>query len=475
MIKLKARLMNEIDLKNKKVSVLGAGKSGKALARVLSAHGAKVLLSDSRSEDALAEVREELSNPDIEWETGGHTHRIFRDKDLVVISPGVSIHLPVLQKAIKEGIPVIGEVEMAYRLSKTPFIAVTGTNGKSTTTTLIHETLKTAGENSFLAGNIGIPLVGEVEKIPPDAWITAEISSFQLEGVEEFKPQVAVLLNITSDHIDRHFSFSEYVEAKGRIFQNQDSDDFAILNADDEIVRSFRDKVKSRVLLFSHKNAVEEGAYFSDGFLKYRYNGEERILFSWNMIPLRGVHNLQNVLAAVCVCLAAGVRIGNLLRTLKSFVPLRYRLEFVDDIKGVGFYNDSKGTNPDAVRASLESFDKPLILIAGGTDKDLDFSGLANHIKKNTIHTVLIGESRFKIASALKDVGYMEYTLIDDMSLEGFRKSIHTAFEKSMPGGVVLLSPSCASFDMFKRAEHRGEVFNRFVRELKRDYEEEEI
>ncbi|MCD4784728.1 MAG: UDP-N-acetylmuramoyl-L-alanine--D-glutamate ligase [Candidatus Eremiobacteraeota bacterium] len=472
MIKLKTKDMNKINLENKKISVLGIGKSGEALARVLSTHGARVLLSDSRSADALAGLREDLSRYDLEWETGGHTDRIFKNRDLVVVSPGVSIHLPVLQRAMKEGVHVIGEVEMAYRLSNSPFIAVTGTNGKSTTTTLIHETLKTAGEKSHLAGNIGIPLVGEVEKISENAWITSEISSFQLEAVEQFKPKVAVLLNITSDHIDRHISFSEYVNAKGNIFNNQNFEDFAILNADDEIVRSFKDKVKSRVLLFSRKHEVEEGAYFSDGFLRYRFNGEDRVLFSWEMIPLKGVHNLENVLAVVCVCLAAGVKIDNLLRTLQNFVPLRYRLEFVEKINTISFYNDSKGTNPDAVRASLESFREPLILIAGGTDKDLDFSGLASHIKKNAIHTVLIGESRLKIASALKDAGYEEFTVIDDMSMEGFRNSIHTAYKMTPPGGVVLLSPSCASFDMFKRAEHRGEMFNQFVRELKRDNEE---
>lgn len=472
MIKLKTKNMNKINLENKKISVLGIGKSGKALARVLSAHGARVLLSDSRSADALAEVSEELNRPDLEWETGGHTDRIFKNRDLVVISPGVSIHLPVIQRAIKEGVSVIGEVEMAYRLSTSPFIAVTGTNGKSTTTTLIHDTLKTAGKKSHLAGNIGIPLIGEVEKISANAWITSEISSFQLEAVQQFKPKIAVLLNITSDHIDRHLSFSEYVNAKGNIFNNQTTEDFAILNADDEIVRSFEDRVKSRVLLFSRIHEVEEGAYFKDGFLRYRFNGEDRVLFSWEMIPLRGDHNLENVLAVVCVCLAVGVRIDNLLRTLQKFVPLRYRLEFVEKINEISFYNDSKGTNPDAVRASLESFREPLILIAGGTDKDLDFSGLASHIKKNAIHTILIGESRFKIASALKDAGYEEFTIIDDMSMEGFRNSIYTAFKMSPPGGVVLLSPSCASFDMFKRAEHRGEMFNQFVRELKRDNEE---
>lgn len=455
----------------KKISVLGLGKSGKALARVLTSHGANVLVSDSRTEEKLKDVIEELSDLNLEWETGGHTDRIYRDRDLLVISPGVSIHHPLLQEAMAAGVPVISEVEMAFLLSRAPFIAITGTNGKSTTTTLTHLTLQNAGEKSYLAGNIGIPLVGEVEKIPPHGWITSEISSFQLEAVEYFRPKVAALLNITVDHIDRHRSFENYAAAKGNLFMNQGPEDFAVLNAEDPAVMSLAGKIKSRILLFSRKKKVKEGAYFQDGFIKYRFNGEERVLFSWDLIPLKGTHNLENVLAVVCICLAVGINMEALLKTLQEFVPLKHRMQLIDRIGDVRFFNDSKGTNPDAVRASLESFREPVVLIAGGTDKDLDFSGLALHIKKNAVHTVLIGESRHKIARSLEAAGYNDFTIIDDMTLGGFKESIRTAFHKAPRGGVVLLSPSCASFDMFNRAEHRGEMFNQYVRELKGENE----
>jgi len=449
------------------------GKSGKALARVLVNLGGEVLVSDSQLQEKLQETRKEMADLGLEWETGGHTDRIYRDRDFIVISPGVSIYTPILVEARKAGVPVISEVEMAYMLSQTPFIAITGTNGKSTTTTLTHQTLLTAGRKSFLAGNIGIPLVGEVGRIPADGWITSEISSFQLEAVEHFHPRIAVLLNITSDHIDRHRNFEEYVRAKSNLFNNQDADDFAVLNADDKTVMSLAPGIKSRILLFSRKEAVDEGAFYRDRFLRYRFNGEERTIFSRDMIPLKGMHNLENVLAVVCICLAAGVKMEMLLRSLEAFKPLRYRMEYVDKINEVSFYNDSKGTNPDAVRASLESFSTPLTHIAGGTDKDLDFSGLAENMKRFTQHSVLIGESRFKIAEALKAIGYESFTIIDDMSLGGFKESMRTALLKTPPGGVVLLSPSCASFDMFKKAEHRGQMFNQYVRELKLEYEKE--
>ncbi|MCE1245954.1 MAG: UDP-N-acetylmuramoyl-L-alanine--D-glutamate ligase [Firmicutes bacterium] len=466
--------MKHTDLTGKKISILGLGKSGRALARVLTEKGASILVSDSQPDEKLNEAKEELSDLNIEWETGGHTARIYSGRDMVIISPGISIYHPVLQEAMDAGVHVISEVEMAFLLAQAPFIAITGTNGKSTTTTLIHETLLESGRNSYLAGNIGIPLVGEVGKIPEDGWIAAEISSFQLEAVEHFRPKIAALLNITSDHIDRHRSFQGYVDAKAHIFRVQDETDFAVLNADDEAVMSVADKIKSRILLFSVTKPVAEGAYCIDeGMIRYVFDGVEKDLFHWDESPLRGKHNLQNVLAVLCMCLAAGVDPANILPTLRKFKPLHYRMEYVDEIGGVKFYNDSKGTNPDAVRASLESFRPPLTLIAGGTDKNLDFGWLAGHIALRAAHVVLIGESRFKIEAALKEKNYENITVIDDMSLPGFKESIRTAFLKTPEGGVVLLSPSCASFDMFKRAEHRGEMFNVYVRELKEEYEKE--
>ena len=465
--------MTEMNLTDKRIGVLGLGKSGIALARVLTERGAQVLISDSKTKEQLADMIKELDGVNVELETGGHTSRLYDNMDMVVISPGASINLPILQKAFAAGVSVISEVEMAFLLAKAPFIAITGTNGKSTTTTLTHETLLAAGKESYLAGNIGIPLVGEVGSIPEDAWITSEISSFQLEAVEKFHPRIGAVLNVTTDHIDRHNNITEYALVKARLFMNHTPEDFAVLNADDQLVLDVTSHIKSRILYFSTEREVKEGAFLREGNIVTRLNGMERVFFPVKEIPLRGKHNLKNVLAVSCICLAAGVEPEYLVTAMKNFKPLHYRMEYVDTINGVRFYNDSKGTNPDAVRASLESFTEPLTLIAGGTDKNLDFSELAVNIRERALWSILIGDSRFKIADALKKADYHNYTIFDDMTLSGFKQSMRLAMEKTPSGGVVLLSPSCASFDMFKRAEHRGEMFDQYVRELKTEYEKE--
>lgn len=467
--------LKKINLKNKKVSVIGAARSGTALAEVLTRQGAEVLISDCKSEDELKDVREKLSHLQLQWETGGHTDRVYKDRDLVIISPGVSIHSEVVQNARQAGVKVISEVELAFLLGKAPFIAVTGTNGKSTTVSLIHSVITEAGYKSYLAGNIGIPLIGEVEKIPPDAWVCAEISSFQLEAVDRFRPRVGLLLNITADHLDRHKSFEEYKMAKANLFKNQTPDDFAILNADDDQVVSLVPRIQSRKLYFSRKKRVFPGAYFENGFIKWTSNHHEQVLFPWEMIPLKGVHNLENVLAAVCATRAIGIKPGPFLKALQEFKPLHYRMEYVDTIGGIKFYNDSKGTNPDAIRASLESFREPVVIIAGGYDKGFDFAPLAQKINQYAHGAVLIGQARNKIADALKSEDFDNYRVVDDMSMQGFKSAIKKAFQMCPGGGVVLLSPSCASFDMFRRAEHRGAVFNKFVEELKKEYYEKEV
>jgi UDP-N-acetylmuramoylalanine--D-glutamate ligase len=462
--------LETIELKGKKISILGLASSGKALARVLAKKGAVLLVSDVKPKEQLVDIQKDLADLHLEWETGGHTDRIYKNRDMVIISPGISIYTPILQEAKNAGVPVISEVEMAFLLTESPFIAVTGTNGKSTTTTLVHKTILAAGRKSRLAGNIGIPMVGEVEDVPPDTWITSEISSFQLEAVEHFHPKVAVLTNITTDHIDRHGSFEEYKQAKGNLFNRQGAEDYAVLNAADPAVMSLLPRIKAHKLFFNRFKRVGEGAFFEDGYVRTIFKGEEKTWFSWEKIPLRGVHNLENVLAVTCVCLALDISAEALMQALMEFEPLHHRMEYVDTIAGIKFFNDSKGTNPDAVRASMESFDEPVVLIAGGTDKGLDFLPLAENIKKHAVHAVLIGESRSKIADALEKAGFNEYTIIDDMTLQGFKSAIKTAWKKCPSGGVVLLSPSCASFDMFHRAEHRGDMFNIFVGELKIEY-----
>lgn len=451
---------------------MGIARSGKALAKVLSVMGARLFLSDKKTSQELSTILRELAEFPLEAETGGHTDRVYQGKDLIIISPGVSIKNPILEKAKENGVPIISEVEMAFLLSRAPFIAITGTNGKSTTSTLTHKSILADGKFSHLAGNIGNPLVEEVLQIPPHGWITAEISSFQLEAVEQFRPRIAALLNVTTDHLDRHADFREYLETKGRIFSQQRPEDYAVLNADDAGVMSLVDGIPSRKFFFSRTKRVETGAFLEDGFLKTSFNGEEKTVAPWDSIPLKGLHNLENVLATICIARAAGVRMESVLKALEEFKPLHYRMEYVDTIRGVEFYNDSKGTNPDAVRASLFSFEKPLILIAGGTDKGLDFLPLAKNIKERAKGAVLIGQSRGKIAEALASIDFSNYFIVDDMSLDGFKGAIKKAWDMAPEIGVVLLSPSCASFDMFNHAEHRGEMFNKFVGELKAENEE---
>lgn len=465
--------MSSFSVKNKKISVLGMARSGKALAEALIGLGASVLISEVKSNGEMEAVKNELAHLPLEWETGGHTDRIYKGRDLVVISPGVSIYTPVLIEAKQAGVPVVSELEIAFLLARSPFVAITGTNGKSTTSTMIHQALLNDGRKSYLAGNIGIPLIGEVGKIEPEAWITAEVSSFQLEAVDKFKPHVAVLTNITSDHIDRHGSFDAYVMAKANLFRKQDADDFAVLNADNPAVMSIDGLVPSRKLYFSRKKPVQQGAYYENGYVKVQFRDFlDRHYLKWEDMPLRGVHNLENTLALVCVCTALGVSRKAVIKTLMEFKNLHYRMEYVDTINGISFYNDSKGTNPDAVRASLESLNVPVVIIAGGTDKNLDFYPLAEKIKELTVHAVLIGQSRMKIKEALEKAGSNSFTVVDDLSLEGFKKAIKVAFNLCPKGGAVLLSPSCASFDMFRNAEHRGEMFDFYVREMKRENEE---
>ncbi|MHB2016099.1 MAG: UDP-N-acetylmuramoyl-L-alanine--D-glutamate ligase [Candidatus Xenobia bacterium] len=417
------------DLKGQRVSVIGLGKSGISLAHTLTGLGAQVLASDRRPVAELPALPCEV-------EGGGHTARVWQDRDLVVISPGVPFDLPILQEARQHGVPVIGEVELAYRLSPAPIIAITGTNGKSTTTTLIYEMLRAAGRDAILAGNIGIPMTGEVVHAQPGGWIVAEISSFQLESIETFRPHVAVVLNVTSDHLDRHPSFEAYVAAKARIFENQTESDFAVLNDDDPVVREMHSR--AQVLRFSRGQAIEVPAE----------------------CPLQGPHNLENILAAATVANALNVPPEALQQALRNFHPLHHRMERVGVVNGVIFIDDSKGTNPGAVIAALESVQTPIVLIAGGKDKLMEFDTLARAMARRVKAAVLIGEAAPRIEAAARAEGM---TALHRTTT--FEAAVQRAQELAAPGDTVLLSPACASFDMFRSAEERGEIFARLVRE----------
>ncbi len=467
------------DYAGKKITVVGLARSGLGAANLLKALGADVTITDRKSYDDVRNYLDKLDEG-IRVVLGGHPEELFKDIDLIVISPGVPSDIKPIREAKKWGVKVIGELELAYKILRltisesAEFLAITGTNGKSTTTTLLYEMLKDSGFGVILGGNIGNALTEEISSLiflnSNFDRIVAEVSSFQLETIETFRPDVAAILNITPDHLDRYNSISDYIDAKCRIFMNQRDGDFLVLNADDplkdEIIKRLRGRVSQykfpQVFYFSRRDVVQ-GAYLRDGMVYFDLPCLD-IPTEFNLKPsdfkIKGVHNIENVMAASLMAILSGCKPDSILSTITKFSGLEHRLEFVREINGVRFINDSKGTNVGAVLKSLESFDEPIVLIAGGRDKDSDFSVLRKIVKEKVKAMVLIGEAKEKIKKAvgdlLKDV-YME---------EDIKSAVLRARELASFGDVVLLSPACASFDMFRDFEDRGRQFKRAVMEL---------
>jgi UDP-N-acetylmuramoylalanine--D-glutamate ligase len=428
-----------MDLGNKKVTVFGLGKSGLAAARKLSAMGAKVRATDAKSSLDI----QELDGIGIEVELGGHTLKSIEDAEMIVVSPGVHLDIPVLEEAKKRGIPIISEIELAYQFVTKPIVAVTGTNGKTTTTTLIGEMLRAAGKKVSVGGNIGSPLV-EVDDSKLD-FIVAEISSYQLETVDKFKPWVSVILNIQSDHLERHRSMQEYVKQKARIFMNQTGDDYLVYNEDDPIVKQMVLGARCRVLGFSKDRAAEI----------ITINPEE--------IKIPGRHNLENALAAASAAYLCGVSKETVVRVLKTFPGVEHRIEYAVTVDRIDFYNDSKGTNPDSTMVAIDTFsNRGIVLILGGRDKGTDLAPMVEKVKKNVKEVVLIGEAAQRFEEALRSKGYSHIHHAGSSMAEAVNKS----FSLASPEDVVLLSPACASFDMFNNYEERGRAFKEIVRNL---------
>jgi UDP-N-acetylmuramoylalanine--D-glutamate ligase len=451
--------MNSMELKNKRVLVVGLGRSGVASAFFLQEHGAKVIVSDSKSEAQLQSEVPALLDRGISIETGQHGQRTFRDQDLIVVSPGVPSDQPQLQHARTLGIPVIGEVELAFRFLQGKVLAITGSNGKTTTTTLVGEILAKSGKKTLVGGNIGTPVISLAGQSTPDSLVALEISSFQLESIEQFRPWIAAILNITPDHLDRHHTFQAYVDAKARIFENQHAGDFAILNADDPTCVALKDKIKASLLWFSRKQPVETGAFLRDEQIIFRQNGQEQAVLSRHAIQLKGEHNLENVLAAVAMTMVAGCTPQQVQQAVKEFRAVEHRLELVATINGVTFYNDSKATNVDATVKALESFPGNIHIILGGKDKGSDYTVLNPLLRERVKRVYLIGAASDKIASHIKNAT----ELVRSGTLE---RAVRQAFDAAKSGDVVLLAPACASFDQFNSYEHRGRVFKELVRSL---------
>jgi len=441
------------------VLVVGLGRSGVASAFFLQEHGAKVIVSDSKSEAQLQNDVPSLLDRGISIETGHHGERTFRDQDLIVVSPGVPADQPQLQRARSLGIPVIGEVELAFRFLQGKVIAITGSNGKTTTTTLAGEILSKAGKKTLVGGNIGTPVISLAAQSTPDSFVVLEISSFQLETIVQFRPWISAILNITPDHLDRHRTFQNYLDAKARMFENQQASDFAVLNADDPTCVALKDKVKGSLLWFSRKQPVENGAYLKDDQIIFRQNGKEQAVLSRSDIQLKGAHNLENVLSAVCMAMVAGCEPQQVRRAVSEFRAVEHRLELVATINGVTFYNDSKATNVDATVKALESFPGNIHIILGGKDKGSDYSVLNPLLRERVKRVYLIGAASDKIA--LQTQGAT--SVVRSGILE---RAVRQAFDAAQAGDIVLLAPACASFDQFENYEHRGRTFKELVHAL---------
>jgi len=441
-------------LAGRPVTVVGLAKSGLAAARLLHAAGAQVTAADAKPLEALGREAAALRDLGVRFVTGA----AGAEAELIVVSPGVPLDSPQLAPARARGVPIIGELELGWRAMEADTIAITGTNGKTTTTALTGALLAEQPRPVFVGGNIGTPLAAQALTFPVDGLVVAEVSSFQLETIETFQPRVAAVLNITPDHLDRHGDFAAYVDAKARIFLNQTPTDCAVLNADDAPTAALASRTPAHVLWFSRRRALGHGVFVSsDGWVAAKLNGHVEQVVPLAEIGLRGAHNVENVLAATACALWLGLPAEAIRRAVGRFRAVEHRIEFVRDVRGVQFYNDSKGTNVDSSIKALESFTERVVLIAGGKGKGQDFAPLAAAARGRVGHAVTIGEDGPKIAAALSAAG------IPTSAAPTMAAAIDAARAQAGPGDVVLLSPACASFDMFNNYEHRGDVFKKLV------------
>ena len=444
-----------MEIKGKKVLVLGLARTGRECARFLAQRGASVQVTDVRSEEELKQEMETLAALPIRYFLGGEDPDWLEGVDIIVPSPGVPAENVLLKEGSRRGIKILSEIEFACRFLRAPLVAITGTNGKSTTTTLVGEMLKASGGKVFVGGNIGTPLIGFVGG--DWEWGVVEVSSFQLEWIEEFRPRISVLLNLTEDHLDRYPNFRAYCQAKQRIFEAQAENDIAILSRDDRLVWEMRKRIRARVVSFGFSE-VDDGVFVAAREMIWR-DGSREEKFPLSRVKIQGVHNVENMMAAIAVAKSAGVSASLIQKVLEEFPGLEHRLEFVREKDGVRYYNDSKGTNVGAVVKSLASFSGPVILLAGGVDKGGDYGILRQEIRQKVRRLVLFGEAQGIIARALGD-------LTETVIVENLEAAVGDAFAHARAGEVVLLSPACSSFDMFRNYAERGQVFKSLVQAL---------
>jgi UDP-N-acetylmuramoylalanine--D-glutamate ligase len=447
-----------IELRKKRVLVVGLARTGVATALFCAGHNAVVSATETRGESELGEAAAKLRQAGVALELGGHTEKMFLAQDLIIPSPGVPADDPFLRLARSKGITVWSEIELAYRFLEGKLVGITGSNGKTTTTTLVHHILKSGAVNAILAGNVGTPLISVVEKITPGSAAVVELSSFQLELIEKFRPNIGALLNLTPDHLDRHKTMEAYSAAKARIFENQTELDAAILNADDAASVEYAPK-KPQVFWFSRRKRVAQGACLRGERIVLVHDGKEESVMDAGEIPLPGAHNLENVLAAVIIARLAGVDTETVAKAVKTFAGVEHRLEFVAEIQGVRYYNDSKATNVDATRKALDAFPGRVLILLGGKDKGSDYTLLQQPLREKAILALLIGAAAEKIESQIAGTVAIERA-------GTISRAVEIASQAARPGDVVLLAPACASFDQFENYEERGRVFKELVRSL---------
>ena len=447
-----------MDMKNKKVLVFGSGISGIGAGKLLEQVGASVVLYDGK-ETLDKEVLKAQLGDDTKAEIilGELSEEVMETLDLVVMSPGVPTDLPVVLKMRDMGIPIWGEVELAYTYGKGDVLAITGTNGKTTTTALLGEIMKNYKESVFVVGNIGNPYTAAALEMREDSVAVAEMSSFQLETIHEFRPKVSAILNITPDHLNRHHTMEAYIKAKEDIAKNQTKEDTCVLNYEDEVTRKIGENVKANVLYFSSQRKLDRGIYLDDGNIILRQD-EEILVCNVNELKLLGTHNYENVMAAVAMAAAYGTPMEVISRTIKEFAGVEHRIEFVREKDGVAYYNDSKGTNPDAAIKGIQAMNRPTVLIGGGYDKDSEYEEWIQAFDGKVKLLVLVGATKEKIAEAAERVGFVSYVMADS-----FEEAVEKCIEAAEPGDAVLLSPACASWGMFKNYEERGDKFKELV------------
>lgn len=448
-------------MNNQKVLVFGSGISGIGATRLLERVGKEVILYDGNASLDAEKIKKQIGEQTKALVILGDLQEaVMKTLDLVVMSPGVPTDLPVVNQMRHMGIPIWGEIELAFTYGKGDVLAITGTNGKTTTTALLGEIMKNYKDSVYVVGNIGNPYTEIALDMTEESVAVAEVSSFQLETIHEFRPRVSAILNITPDHLNRHHTMEAYIAAKEDVAKNQTKDDTCVLNYEDEVLRKFGENVNAKVLYFSSRRKLDKGIYLDNGNIVYK-DKEEIVVCHVKELQLLGTHNYENVMAATAMALAYGVPMDEIRKTIKAFAGVAHRIEFVCEKNGVAYYNDSKGTNPDAAIKAVEAMNRPTLLIGGGYDKDSKYDEWIQSFDGKVKHLVLLGQTREKIAATARQLGFENIIMVD--SLE---EAVVTCAKLAEPGEAVLLSPACASWGMFKNYEERGDKFKEFVNAL---------